>query len=637
MYFRKLAQVYLIPHQGSSSSTSEGITKVFEKANKFQKTTSKQFPVASVVLLDEVGLAETSPFNPLKVLHSLLEPSYPATGPTVSVIGIFNWRLDISKSSRALLVQRPQFNLNDLVDTAERLLNTRVIGQRLVLEPLAKAYEKNGSQFPDDQEDYYYSVLRRIMMCVEAGRPLILTDLETIYGSLYDLWDQNYIVVRNKDNVKYFTRVALGAYSNPMLYVSPNFKFGSTKPFEKILKDELLWCLSCIKYQHSNVNYISTLKLDILKQVLENDDGLIENHLEDFKNNLISIYPNFEYLQKYSELYYNDFIKINLSIYSTKLDFILRHLIGTEDKIVNPFVLHIYWWKYAAEILIQLKLVETFPDLITKAQNDFIVYGKLDRFLFNESINLILKNICDDKPWKQDMDFISSIYYKINDSKNFSNLHLLFLCNDLLKINTTPLEKVKEIINLGKSTKNKEIITTEIINLVFSNLDNNNNEIPITSFIKRSLNLISLESEIRLTLYKHIFSQYSFKLMNNGIIEKIFTTEIQQNKQIFFILIKNSKKALQFSIRLKTINDNINDINSNMAWSCCEIIQSIFNQFELSELLPYFKNSIESFTNQEDLLLQQITSIAFLKEFINKYWKNYFQKDNSLSNKVLLI
>ncbi|PKY63345.1 hypothetical protein RhiirA4_532552 [Rhizophagus irregularis] len=52
-YFRNLAQVYLIPHQGSSSSTSEGIIKVFEKANKFQETTSKQFPVASVVLLDE--------------------------------------------------------------------------------------------------------------------------------------------------------------------------------------------------------------------------------------------------------------------------------------------------------------------------------------------------------------------------------------------------------------------------------------------------------------------------------------------------------------------------------------------------------------------------------------------------------
>ena len=57
-----------------------------------------------------VGLAETSPFNPLKVLHSLLEPSYPATEPTVSVIGISNWRLDNSKSSRALLVQRYKIN-----------------------------------------------------------------------------------------------------------------------------------------------------------------------------------------------------------------------------------------------------------------------------------------------------------------------------------------------------------------------------------------------------------------------------------------------------------------------------------------------------------------------------------------------
>ncbi|PKY17154.1 hypothetical protein RhiirB3_521757 [Rhizophagus irregularis] len=343
-YFRKLPQIYLIPHQGSSSSTSDGIIKVFDKANKYQETTSNQFPVISVVLLDEVGLAETSPFNPLKVLHSLLEPSYPATGPTVSVIGISNWRLDNSKSSRALLVQRPQFSLDDLVDTAERLLNTRVIGygQRGALEPLAKAYmdyEKNGqalpnfhglrdyyalvkrlsldemtpeniqmalarnfggtennklyekyfgnvlktfndhkpwfykqipveklidsnlddpdarhlmvigksdsivnlltyqlkrrdldpvvilgSQFPDDRDDYSYSVLSRIMMCVEAGRPLILTDLEIIYGSLYDLWNQNYIVVGDKENPKYFTRVALGAYANPMLYVSPNFK-----------------------------------------------------------------------------------------------------------------------------------------------------------------------------------------------------------------------------------------------------------------------------------------------------------------------------------------------------------------------------------------------------------------------------
>ncbi|CAI2166607.1 8415_t:CDS:2 [Funneliformis geosporum] len=57
-------------------------------------------------LIGASGLAEKSPFNPLKVLHSLLEPSYPAKGPNVSVIGVSNWRLDNSKSNRALLVHR---------------------------------------------------------------------------------------------------------------------------------------------------------------------------------------------------------------------------------------------------------------------------------------------------------------------------------------------------------------------------------------------------------------------------------------------------------------------------------------------------------------------------------------------------
>ncbi|CAG8749039.1 6589_t:CDS:2, partial [Acaulospora colombiana] len=75
-YFRTLPQVYMIPHQGSTSSTSEGIEKVFKSGQNFKETSSEENPVTSVVLLDEVGLAETSPHNPLKVLHALLEPPF---------------------------------------------------------------------------------------------------------------------------------------------------------------------------------------------------------------------------------------------------------------------------------------------------------------------------------------------------------------------------------------------------------------------------------------------------------------------------------------------------------------------------------------------------------------------------------
>ncbi|RIA83496.1 hypothetical protein C1645_880465, partial [Glomus cerebriforme] len=308
-YFRRLPQVYLIPYQVSSLSTSE------------------------------VGLTETNPSKPLKVLHSLLEPNYPETEPAVSCVAISNCRLDNSKSNRALLVQRPKFELDDLVETASQLLIKNEYSQikKASLQLLAKAYSDyeqhgqktsnfhglrdyfslikslsrynsltpenihlaltrnfggiddvkklrryfnysskeyyykpipscnlinanledkdarylmvigksdsivnllnyqlrkkdidpvviHGSQFPEDQDDYACSVLNRIMLCVETGRLLILTDLEIIYGSLYDLWNQNYIVVGSEDNPKFYARVALGAYSNPLLYVAPTFR-----------------------------------------------------------------------------------------------------------------------------------------------------------------------------------------------------------------------------------------------------------------------------------------------------------------------------------------------------------------------------------------------------------------------------
>ncbi|KAF0550871.1 e3 ubiquitin-protein ligase [Gigaspora margarita] len=300
-YFQKLPQVYLISYQGSSSSTSDGIIKVFEKANKYQGTSSKEFPVISVVVFDGIGLAETNSDNPLKVLHALLEPNYPSDGPSTSFVGIGNWKLDISKSSRALLVQRPKFSIDDLVDIAFCLFDSKLHNSitRASLRPLAEAYSEYeecglplpnfhglrdyyeldwtcnpipilalikanlddesarhlmvigksdsivtilthqlidkgldpvvilGSQFQDDQhdqQDYSYSVLSRIMICVESGRPLILTDLEIIYGALYDLWNQNYIVLGSKYDPKYYTRVALGAYTNPMLCVHKNFR-----------------------------------------------------------------------------------------------------------------------------------------------------------------------------------------------------------------------------------------------------------------------------------------------------------------------------------------------------------------------------------------------------------------------------
>lgn len=58
-------------------------------------------------MIDEIGLAEYSPDNPLKVLHSKLE----LTQNKYSVVAISNWRLDDAKSSRFLICSRTIPNL----------------------------------------------------------------------------------------------------------------------------------------------------------------------------------------------------------------------------------------------------------------------------------------------------------------------------------------------------------------------------------------------------------------------------------------------------------------------------------------------------------------------------------------------
>jgi hypothetical protein len=67
------------------------------------------------VLIDEVGLAEASSNNPLKVLHSWLDK------PEVGFLGLSNWVLDASKMNRVLYVCRSFANYPDLEETWDKL------------------------------------------------------------------------------------------------------------------------------------------------------------------------------------------------------------------------------------------------------------------------------------------------------------------------------------------------------------------------------------------------------------------------------------------------------------------------------------------------------------------------------------
>ncbi|EFC43205.1 Hypothetical protein NAEGRDRAFT_80150 [Naegleria gruberi] len=338
-YFKTLPQLIFIAFQGSESSTSEGILKVFDKARGYLKINEKEEKVIPVVILDEIGLAEISAHNPLKALHALLEPKK----RDVAVVGISNWRLDAAKMNRAVHVSRPEADENELKEIAKTILfennhieKTDTI--ELLLDYLSKSYyefisnkkynnfhglrdyyslvksviieeeenfavslcraidrnfgglsasamnfkkilfekasitesvpsdlpilelikenieDKNarhlmlitnsdsaldiityyykeflnrspeiiyGSQFNlDKTEEYSYVVLNKIIYCMEEGYTLILKDLDSVYGSLYDMLNQNYTYVAKRRNC----RIAIGPHSNPMCHVNENFR-----------------------------------------------------------------------------------------------------------------------------------------------------------------------------------------------------------------------------------------------------------------------------------------------------------------------------------------------------------------------------------------------------------------------------
>ncbi len=93
--WRKFPAVYLFQYQCSPLSTARSINFQFEAAKSYQSSSED---VITVLLLDEVGLAEHSPDMPLKVLHYML------VDPPIGIVGLSNWALDSSKVTVKLIL-----------------------------------------------------------------------------------------------------------------------------------------------------------------------------------------------------------------------------------------------------------------------------------------------------------------------------------------------------------------------------------------------------------------------------------------------------------------------------------------------------------------------------------------------------
>ncbi|XP_078736318.1 E3 ubiquitin-protein ligase rnf213-alpha-like [Lampetra fluviatilis] len=126
-FYRRFKQIHAVSFQCSPHSTSEGIVGTFRQCARFQEGKNLE-EFVSVVVLDEVGLAEDSPKMPLKALHPLLEDGSvdddPKPHQKVGFVGISNWALDPAKMNRGISVVRGSPDKAELVATARGICSS---------------------------------------------------------------------------------------------------------------------------------------------------------------------------------------------------------------------------------------------------------------------------------------------------------------------------------------------------------------------------------------------------------------------------------------------------------------------------------------------------------------------------------
>ena len=179
-FFKLYPSIIQTYFQGSDSTTPKDVEDVFKKAEGrlegLKKDNVTDLPI-SMILFDELGLAERSKYNPLKALHSHLELDGNNKG--ISFVGISNWTLDAAKINRALNLSVP-----DLDSDLDDLKLTSVS----IAESINDSFGSN-KIFNKILPNVYY----------QFKENLKLLKMLTVY-KIYELQEYKYLIDKYKDD-----------------------------------------------------------------------------------------------------------------------------------------------------------------------------------------------------------------------------------------------------------------------------------------------------------------------------------------------------------------------------------------------------------------------------------------------------
>ena len=194
--------------QGALNTKSEDVLNIFQKAREEQKQSNirkEEREKLHLVFMDELGLAELSINNPLKVTHYEFEKE---DDEKVPFVGITNWALDASKMNRVIYIVIQDPDVNDLIQTAKEIVKSLDTGNQSyygkypdIFKNLAKAYHKfiTDIEKKNNQIDKYfygsrdfYSLIKNVISdIIKNKEKLENKSKEDEYNILFDICSKN--------------------------------------------------------------------------------------------------------------------------------------------------------------------------------------------------------------------------------------------------------------------------------------------------------------------------------------------------------------------------------------------------------------------------------------------------------------
>ena len=334
--FKEKGKLYRYYYQGSGTSTSEGIQQVFDKALKAKKNSNNKNKIITLVFFDEMGLAERSVNNPLKIIHYLLEKD---TEDSVPFLGISNWKLDAAKINRALNLSITDYDEPDLEETAIA-----------IAEALDKDITNRNNELFQTLAKTYYEYMIKIQQSLRENKDfhgnrdfynLIKTSMMELIERKKEL---------NKDRKKILTEVGIHALDRNFsgledsnIKIKEIFK-NLYKPNYEI-RAELEKPLSVLEIIEKNISELNSRYLMLISE--GNDSRDIVKYLFNSKNK--------RFIELIGSKYPND---IKSGLYSEEILNKIKYIMETDN------------------ILILKDLDMIYPSLYDLFNQNFIIMGE---------------------------------------------------------------------------------------------------------------------------------------------------------------------------------------------------------------------------------------------------------------------